>query len=143
MVLKTNPSISFFSCPKCNEGKRDGLPECMPPPHGSCIPLDTSLNSVFEVRSDVSKTVLRCDNCALLNFVELIILVLQVRASPTDSDMQVNNLILHEVTNTADEDRVHLVIDVLEHKAPERVVLQPGQRCHYISTMSSGNTPGC
>eukprot|EP00892_Ulva_mutabilis_P005366 jgi/Ulvmu1/3200/UM015_0241.1 len=103
VVLKTNPSISFFSCPQCNEGRRDQPPECQPPPTGTCIPLDTSLNSVFEV----------------------------------------NNLILHEVTNTATEDRIHLVMDVLEGEAPERLQLQPGQRCHYISSTSQGNTPGC
>lgn len=57
--------------------------------------------------------------------------------------MQVNNLILHEVTNTAEDDRIHLVIDVLETEAPERVVLQPGQRCHYISSLSQGNSAGC
>lgn len=49
VVLKTNPSISFFSCPKCSQNRRDEPPECLPPPKGTCVPLDTSLDSVFEV----------------------------------------------------------------------------------------------
>lgn len=57
--------------------------------------------------------------------------------------LQINNLVIHEVLNTASEDRVHMVVDVLEEPAPERVVLQPGQRCHYVSNKQQPNNPGC
>jgi hypothetical protein len=57
--------------------------------------------------------------------------------------MQINNLMMHEVVNTASEERVHLVVDVLEEAAPERVVLRPGQWCHYVSSASQANNPGC
>ena len=57
--------------------------------------------------------------------------------------VQINNLMNHEVLNTANEDRVHMVVDVLEKPAPERRVLQPGQRCHYVVNADQPNNPGC
>lgn len=57
--------------------------------------------------------------------------------------MQINNLVIHEVLNTHTDDRVHMVVDVLDEPAPERKVLQPGQRCHYVSSAQQPNNPGC
>jgi hypothetical protein len=57
--------------------------------------------------------------------------------------VQINNLMIHEVLNTASEDRVHMVVDVLEGPAPNRRVLQPGQQCHYVASDEQPNNPGC
>jgi hypothetical protein len=58
--------------------------------------------------------------------------------------VQVDNLVLHEVLNTAQGERVHLVADVAEHPVPERLRLQPGQVCEYASTLEQAQqSPGC
>jgi hypothetical protein len=55
IVVKTHPSISFYSCPNCLLRNQDSAdreqPECRPPPAGTCVPLDTSPDSIFEVRA--------------------------------------------------------------------------------------------
>jgi hypothetical protein len=49
--------------------------------------------------------------------------------------VQVDNLMLHEVVNTAEEPRVHLIADVAEHEMPTRKLLKAGQVCQYGSNM--------
>ena len=53
VVLQTHEAIAFSSCPMCSSVRSQG-PECMPPPNGRCEALDTSQNSVFEVRSSLT-----------------------------------------------------------------------------------------
>ena len=53
VVVQTNPSISFYSCPQCGGGgpeARHANRHCLRPPEGTCLPLDTSPGSVFEAR---------------------------------------------------------------------------------------------
>jgi hypothetical protein len=58
--------------------------------------------------------------------------------------LQVDNLMLHEVTNSAEEARVHLVMDVAEQPVPERLRLQVGQSCLYTSNIRDKRmTPSC
>jgi hypothetical protein len=57
---------------------------------------------------------------------------------------EVDNLYIHEVTNSVQKPRIHLVIDVAEQAAPDRFALQVGQVCRYAANMNSPRfTPGC
>lgn len=71
-------------------------------------------------------------------------LTAQRRAFTYCGRVQVDNLVIHQVSNTATRSRVHLVIDVAEHAAPERWPLQAGQICRYTKNMQSESfTDGC
>jgi hypothetical protein len=52
IVVKTHPGIAFFVCPYCMTAQQieKRAPQCKPPPDGVCTPLDTSPDSIFEVR---------------------------------------------------------------------------------------------
>ena len=44
---------------------------------------------------------------------------------------ELNNLLVHAVRNEGPEDRLHLVLDVAEQPAAERLKLRAGQTCLY------------
>jgi hypothetical protein len=58
-------------------------------------------------------------------------------------DLQIDNLIIHTVINTAQEDRVHLVVDVAEHPTPPAMTLRKGQTCPYVPTAEQAIANGC
>lgn len=51
IVVKTHPGISFHTCPFCEsvDSARSGSAQCSLPPRGSCVAVDASANSIFEV----------------------------------------------------------------------------------------------
>jgi hypothetical protein len=56
---------------------------------------------------------------------------------------QIDNHLIHQLTNEGDSDRIHLVVDVAEEPASARVILQPGVVCHYLDANRGIHKPGC
>ena len=142
------------------------MPECHAPPNGTCVALDTSPDSIFEVRLHYCADMhvqAGSDHMITLNFSAAASQALShamslwfrmrcchLRTSSSNVkschaevvcmlhrslSTQVDNLMLHEVMNTAAEPRVHLIADVAERPMPERKLLKPGQVCKYASNM--------